>query len=283
MTEKIGGSRHATVKRSARVEGSKDWEKSPKADDKALPKKPDQTLVSKQTSFSAGSGTKQLAKKKTEVGGVEIDSFANGPSFNIDGQASAKLGTGGLDIDLNLKIDANLIEAGASANKTIRFKFQGEEFAVNVKLDANGKVGANGELKIKLQVGPNGFQAKLDAEGFAGAKGSLSGSIDVSANGKELASGAASVTFAAGVMAGASLEAGLDHFHAKAYAAVGVGVGFDISGQVNTRNAMALLPKLVEPEDLAKNAADLGKMATTLGQNVGQAVSGFWHKISPWG
>jgi hypothetical protein len=87
------------------------------------------------------------------------------------------------------------------------------------------------------------------AEGFAGAKGTLTGEITTTINGNEVAKGSLGVTAAAGAMAGAEFEAGLTHFKAKAYAAVGVGMGIDISGEVNAGNLAKEVPGLLTTWD----------------------------------
>lgn len=207
-------------------------------------------------------------------GGVKTDAYVQGPSFKMDAGAKASISTKGFDVDVNLKVDANAVKAGASVEKEIHLKVQGEDVAVKVKLGADAQVGANGELKIKLHIGPNGVSADLGAEGFAGAKGSLKGSIEVDGNGKKLASAELGVTLAAGVAGGAKFEAGLDHFKASAYLVAGVGVGMDVKGSVDYGNIAGFLPQLVEPSDLLNNAKDLGGAALDLG---GKAVNAVKH------
>ncbi|XXF77464.1 hypothetical protein P2318_31085 [Myxococcaceae bacterium GXIMD 01537] len=192
-------------------------------------------------------GAKEKKVTGQGPGGIETEASFQGPSFSIEGNASAKASLSGIDVDLNLKIDANLIKAGASVTKEFKFKVQGEEISVKLKLGADGQVGANGELKLKLHLGKDGVSVSAGAEGFAGAKGSLSGNLDVAVNGDKVMSGEAKVTLAAGAMAGAEFEAGLDHFKAKAYAAVGVGVGFELSGNVNYGNIAKNVPGLITP------------------------------------
>lgn len=199
-------------------------------------------------------GAEERSVSTAGPAGTQVDAYVQGPSFDVDGTASAQLAGGNFEVDIDLKIDANLVEAGATVTRDINFRFQGEDFSVRVTLGADGQIGANGELQIKLSVGRDGVTASLGAEGFVGARGSLSGSIDVSANGRDLVSTDASVTFAAGAMAGASLDLGLTHFEARAYAAVGAGVGVELAGTLHARNVARLLPQLVEPSDLRENA-----------------------------
>ena len=188
----------------------------------------DKTLVER--------GAKERHAEGTLPGGVKTDAYFQGPSFKMEGSASAKQAGFGVDVDVSLKIDANLFKAGASAEKEFKFKVGGEDVTVKVKLGAEGQVGINGELKLKLHVGKDGISIQAGAEGFAGAKGSLSGSIEAKINGNEVGSGEIKLTAAAGVAGGAEFEAGLTHFRTKAYLAVGVGLGVEISGKVNAAN-----------------------------------------------
>jgi len=210
--------------------------------------------VSKEMKTTLVEGKKTLAEAGdtehhvgTEKGGVKLDAYYQGPSFKMDGEASLTKKDFGVDIDVKLKVDANLIKGGASAEKEFKFKVNGEDVTVKVKLGADGQVGVNGELKLKFHVGKDGVSVSAGAEGFIGAKGSLAGSLSVDINGKEAASGEIKLTVAAGAMAGAEFEAGLTHFKAKAYAAVGVGVGIEISGNVNAGNIARSTPGLLLP------------------------------------
>ncbi|MBE2248761.1 MAG: hypothetical protein IAE78_04360 [Myxococcus sp.] len=171
------------------------------------------------------------APKETQLGyGVKAETYVNGPSFEMTGGMSARKNGWGLDVDVNLKVDANLLKAGASIEREFKVKVNGEEVAVKVKLGADAQVGINGEVKLRLHVGKDGVSLQAGAEGFAGARGSLSGSLDVSVNGKKVLGGELKLTAAAGAMAGAEFEAGNGKFKAKAYAAVGVGMGVELTG-----------------------------------------------------
>ena len=181
-------------------------------------------------------GAKEKHVEGSLPGGVKTDAYFQGPSFKMEGSAGAKQSGFGVDVDVSLKIDANLFKAGASAEKEFKFKVGGEEVSVKVKLGAEGQVGINGELKLKLHVGKDGISIQAGAEGFAGAKGTLSGTIEAKINGNEVGAGEIKLTASAGVAAGAEFEAGLTHFRTKAYLAVGVGLGIEISGKVNAAN-----------------------------------------------
>lgn len=214
---------------------TKEKSKTDRAETAGVSREAELTLAEKDaTLFEAGAHERHV--EGNLPGGVKGDAYYQGPSFKMEGSASAKQAGFGVDVDVSLKIDANLFKAGASAEKEFKFKVGGEDVSVKVNLGAEGQVGINGELKLKLHVGKDGISIQAGAEGFAGAKGSLSGSITASINGNEVGAGEVKLTASAGVAAGAEFEAGLTHFRTKAYLAVGVGLGVEISGKVNAAN-----------------------------------------------
>lgn len=171
------------------------------------------------------------APTKTDLAhGFKAETYVNGPSFEMTGGMSARKSGMGLDVDVNLKVDANLLKAGASIEREFKVKVNGEEVAVKVKLGADAQVGINGEVKLRLHIGKDGVSLQAGAEGFAGARGSLSGSLEVKVNDKKVLGGELKLTAAAGAMAGAEFEMGNGKFKAKAYAAVGVGMGVELTG-----------------------------------------------------
>jgi hypothetical protein len=196
-------------------------------------------------------GGATLAEGKGKLpGGVDVSGKVTGPSFKVDGEANIQAkGLKGVDINVKLEVEANLIKAEGAAEKEFKFKVNGEDISVKVKLGAEGNVGIDGSINLKVHVGKDGVSVTAGAEGFAGAKGSLSGEITTTINGNQVAKGKIGVTAAAGAMAGAEIEAGLTHFKAKAYAAVGVGVGFDIQGDVNAGNLAREVPGLLTTWD----------------------------------
>lgn len=174
------------------------------------------------------------APKEHDLGnGFKAETYVNGPSFEMTGGMSARKNGWGLDVDVNLKVDANLLKAGASIEREFKVKVNGEDVAVKVKLGADAQVGINGEVKLRLHVGKDGVSLQAGAEGFAGARGSLSGSLELKVNDKKVLGGELKLTAAAGAMAGAEFEAGHGTFKAKAYAAVGVGMGVELTGTYN--------------------------------------------------
>lgn len=178
----------------------------------------------------AGAGDLSAPKTHDLGNGVKAETYVNGPSFEMTGGMSARKNGWGLDVDVNLKVDANLLKAGASIEREFKVKVNGEDVSVKVKLGADAQVGINGEIKLRLHVGKDGVSLQAGAEGFAGARGSLSGSLELKVNDKKLLGGELKLTAAAGAMAGAEFEAGNGKFKAKAYAAVGVGMGVELTG-----------------------------------------------------
>lgn len=178
----------------------------------------------------AGAGDLSAPTKHDLGNGFSAETYANGPSFEMTGGMSARKNGWGMDVDVNLKVDANLLKAGASIEREFKVKVNGEDVSVKVKLGADAQVGINGELKLRLHVGKDGVSLQAGAEGFAGARGSLSGSLELKVNDKKVLGGELKLTAAAGAMAGAEFEAGHGKFKAKAYAAVGVGMGVELTG-----------------------------------------------------
>jgi len=193
-------------------------------------------------SYSAGAPAQE---NTFETPAGTVNTTVQGPSVNLDASANVSVGSNGIDVDLNLTVDANLISAGANLERTFTFDVNGEEVSVTVDLGAEGAIGVNGELNLHLHIGPDGVQLSGGAEGFAGAQGTLSGGIDVAVNGNEIMSSDASITIGAGVGAGAEFEIGADGFHASAYAMAGVGVGFEVNGNVNLGNLAWETPGLL--------------------------------------
>ncbi len=186
-------------------------------------------------------GTKWAERSKELPGGVKLEGSVEGPKFTMTGGASGSISTKGLDVDVNLKIDANLVSASGSVSKEFKFQVNGEEVKLKLDLSANGNVGINGELNLKLRVGTDGtLSVQLNGEGFAGARGELSGNIELSVNNQEIAKGTLSVGASIGAGAGAYAEGGYKDgqlkFRAGAYASVGAGIGTDVSGTVNVKN-----------------------------------------------
>lgn len=222
-------------------------EKKVAAEKNGIEKSGTVTLAKTEEKVFVEKGAKEVRNQHDLAGGIKAETYYQGPSFKVSGDAKLTQKGLGADIDVSLKIDANLFKAGASAEKEFKFKVNGEEVSVKVKLGAEGQVGINGELKLKVHVGKDGISVSAGAEGFGGARGTLSGSLEVGINGSTAASGEIKLTAAAGAMGGAEFSAGKGKFHAKAYAAVGVGVGIEISGEINAQTALKGGAALVLP------------------------------------
>ncbi|HZI06893.1 MAG TPA: hypothetical protein VEZ71_22910, partial [Archangium sp.] len=118
-------------------------------------------------------GGATLAEGKGKLpGGVDVSGKVTGPSFKVDGEANIQTkGLKGVDINVKLDVEANLIKAEGSAEKEFKFKVNGEDISVKVKLGAEGNVGIDGSINLKVHVGKDGVAVTAGAEGFAGAKG----------------------------------------------------------------------------------------------------------------
>src|SRR5690606_15580689 len=64
----------------------------------------------------------------TGPGGIDYDAYYDGPSFSVDGKATGEVSRDGISIDVDIEIDATLVEAGASAEKTFEVEVYGEKF-----------------------------------------------------------------------------------------------------------------------------------------------------------
>src|SRR5690606_24524744 len=118
-------------------------------------------------------------------GGIDYDAYYDGPSFSVDGKATGSVSRDGISIDIDVEIDATLVQAGASAEKTFEVEIYGETFEVTVDLAAMGKIGANGKLNLDIDIGRNGVELSANVEGFAGAQASITGGISLSHNRSE--------------------------------------------------------------------------------------------------
>jgi hypothetical protein len=237
------------------------------------------------------------------AGGVNYSAGVSGPSFGLDGSAKGTIGTSGIDVTAKVNIDASLVKAGATAEKTIPVTLPGgEQLQVKVDLKALGEVGANGDLNLKLHIGTDG-QVKIDASasGFVGAQAGLEGAVTVMHGGDVIARGDAMLSAYAGAGASASFHASLGihgvDFGAKAAAVAGAGFGVDLEGQFDPGAAGKLV--LAVAGDLAKEggtqaekdvvawgkqtgsvlastAGDVGKEAGKVAGDIGKTVSGWF-------
>lgn len=248
--------------------------------------------VSRQDTFTADSGLS--ASGSTNLGGVQVSGNVSGPQLTIDGHASSHVGLSGVDVNVNVAVDADLAKAGAEATKTFTVDVAGQKLDITVDLTANGMVGADGHLDLNVHIGTDGsLDISAGADGFVGAKASLGGSITVSADGKQLATGTADLSAYAGAGASASAHVTVDHgdvdFEARAMASAGAGYGFDLKGHVNSANTALELVKIFD--GLAGQGVGWAQHAVTdAGSFLGQKASdvGSWidqhvpHPHLPW-
>ncbi|WNG58755.1 transporter [Archangium gephyra] len=192
----------------------------------------------------------EASTQGTLPGGVQGEAHVNGPSFKVDGNAEAKVGPGGIDVNLSVDVSATAVEAGASATKTFTVDVAGEQIEITVDLSAEGVVGADGKLNLDIHIGTDGnVSIQAGAEGFAGARGALTGGVTVSHEGRELASGSVELSGTAGVSGDAHANIELTGegltFDVGAEAAVGAGFGVDVNGSINGGNTARFLGEVL--------------------------------------
>jgi len=242
--------------------------------------------------FTADSGLG--ASGSTTIGGVNVSGNVSGPKIQVDGNASSHIGLSGVDVKVDVDVNATLAQAGAEATKTFSVDVAGQKLDVTVDLTAKGLVGADGHLDLNLHIGTDGsLSLSAGADGFAGAKASLGGTVTLSAGGKTLLSGNLDASAYAGVGASASAHLTLDHgnvdFEAKASAVAGAGYGVDVHGHVDSMNTAEEVVKIFgglagQGVDWAKDA--VGNTGSFLGQKASDV--GGWidshvpHPHLPW-
>jgi len=207
------------------------------------------TSANRSVGYDSGSAF-EARTSGTLPGGVQAEAHVNGPSLKVEGNADASVGTGGIDVNLSVDINATAVEAGASATKTFQVEVAGETLDITVDLAAEGVVGADGKLNLDIHIGTDGqVSINAGAEGFAGARGTLTGGISVSHEGREVASGQIELSATAGVSgsAHANIELNSDglSFDVGAEATAGVGFGVDVSGNINGGNTVRLLGEVL--------------------------------------
>ncbi|MCY1021054.1 Circumsporozoite protein [Pyxidicoccus sp. MSG2] len=198
-------------------------------------------LVSGQSSFQAGGARAETSG--TGPGGIETRAYAQGPSLTADARVDADIGLSGIDVSLDVDIDATAVEAGAGASKTVEFEIAGEQYSVELDVEAMGRIGADGHINLDLHVGTDGnVSISAAASGFAGAQASLTGSIELKHEGDTLASGSITASASAGVSGDAHANIGLDggnlEFDVGVEATAGLGLGVEVEGSVNPGNVL---------------------------------------------
>ena len=239
---------------------------------------------SKGDHFEAGASTGSVSTSG-QVGGVNWQAGVSGPELKVDGGAKATIGTGGIDVKADVKIDASLVKAGASAEKVIPVTLPGgEKLQIKVNLGALGEVGANGDLHVNVHLGTDGkVTCDAYASGFVGAQAGLTGAIEVDHGHDTIAKASATLSAYAG--AGASAEfhgkVGFDgvDFGAKAAAVAGAGFGVDLEGSFSPKATLGLVGAVAK--DLAAEglksgldgAKDAGHDVVDWGSSAGSTIA----------
>ena len=202
---------------------------------------PRSNVLSGQSSFQAGGSRAEV--NGTGPGGIDTRAHVQGPSLTADASVDASIGLSGIDVNLDVSIDATAVEAGAGASKTVEFEIAGEQYAVELDVEALGRIGADGNINLDLHVGTDGnVSISAAASGFAGAQASLTGSIELTHEGDTLASGSITASASAGVSGDAHADIGLNggnlEFDVGVEATAGLGLGVEVEGSVNPGNVL---------------------------------------------
>ncbi|NPC49347.1 Circumsporozoite protein [Corallococcus sp. AB032C] len=202
---------------------------------------PSRNVLSGQSSFEAGGSRAEV--NGTGPGGINTNAYVQGPTFSADASVDADIGLSGIDVNVQVDVSANLVEAGASATKTVEFEIAGEQYSVELDLEALGKIGAEGSIDLDLHVGTDGnVSLNAAASGFAGAQASLTGGIELKHEGDTLASASITASASAGVSGDAHADIGLDggnlEFDVGVEATAGLGLGVEVEGSVNPGNIL---------------------------------------------
>lgn len=251
--------------------------------------KPQHNLLSAESSYQAGGSRVEVSGKGP--GGIDTSAYAQGPSLKADAKVDGKIGLSGIDVKLNVDIDATAVEAGAEAKKHVDFEIAGEKYSVDLDLQALGKVGADGHINLDLHVGTDGnLSINASANGFAGAQASLTGGITLSHEGDTLASGSITASASAGVSGDAHANVGLHggklEFDVGVEATAGLGLGVDVNGSVNPGNVLKAVGETAAHAggEVLKSVADGainagGAVAHAAGDAFNGAVSGLGNVV----
>jgi hypothetical protein len=245
---------------------------------------PSHNVVSGQSSFEAGGARAEVTGRGP--GGVETRAHVQGPSLTANASVDADIGLSGIDVNLQVDIDATAVEAGAGASKTVEFEIAGEQYSVELDLEALGRIGADGHLNLDLHVGTDGqLSINASASGFAGAQASLTGSIALKHEGEELASASITASASAGVSADAHANIGINNgaleFDVGVEATAGLGLGVDIQGSINPGNILEAVGETAAAaggevlESVAEGAINAGEaVVDAAGEVFSDAVDG---------
>jgi hypothetical protein len=176
------------------------------------------------------------AQRQGQVGTANGSVSVTGPNAVFQGGAKVNVSKDGMTVEIGGKIDATALKANGELEQTFTIRKGNDRIDVKVKLGLEGKIGADGEIKLKLNLNPRNPKVEVGASGFAGAKATLSGNIDVAVNNKAVVGTEAKVSLGLGVGGELGFKGSLTGFEAKAYSAVGVGVGVELEGKVYAGN-----------------------------------------------
>lgn len=155
--------------------------------------------------------TASMSVSGTTPSGIEYGGELHGPSLSADVSAEAELGWAGVEAKVEVEVNATLVEASGSISKSVSFEVAGEQYNVDVTLDANGRIAAEGKISLDIAIGADGsVKIEPDAEGFAGIEASLGASVTVSHEGEELASAEVDVTGRLGTAFTPKVDAGYE-------------------------------------------------------------------------
>ena len=186
--------------------------------------------------------TKPLEGATKLAGGIKAEGSISGPSAGFDATASAKIEHSEFTAEVEVKVNADLVDAKGKIRKEVLFEVEKRPFKAEIELDGEGKAGIDGTLKLAIHVGKNGVSIAADGDAFAGVKVSAGLGVTVSAldsqgKAESLFSARGQVSASAGASAGFNADFGLEghqvKFKTRAQLTVGVGAGMAFSGKVD--------------------------------------------------
>lgn len=131
----------------------------------------------------------------TTESGISYEGDISGPSLSADVSASAELGWDGVEAKVEVEVNATLVDASGSISKSVSFEVAGEQYEVEVALEASGRIAAEGKITLDIDIGTDGtVKIEPGADGFAGIEASLNATVEVSHEGKELATAEVDLT-----------------------------------------------------------------------------------------
>lgn len=171
--------------------------------------------------------------------GIKYEGDISGPSLSADVSAEAELGWDGVEAKVEVEVNATLVDASGSISKSVSFEVAGEQYNVDVKVEANGRIAAEGKISLDIAIGTDGtVKIEPSADGFAGIEASLGATVTVSHEGDELASAEVDVTGRLGTAFAPKVEAGYelgpDGVLELSASAATTNVSVELKAEVNT-------------------------------------------------